>query len=102
SGQDPLNYGIRLDNQLIALAQSVGSADSAPTQSSYEVFKLLKQQADEQLAKWKAVTASDIVAYNQLIRQQEIPVIVLKQGAAAGTTAAGSGEEKTEEEPDRR
>jgi hypothetical protein len=94
ANQDPLNYGIRLDNQLIALAQAVGSADSAPTKSSYDVFNMLKQQSDEQLARWKSVTSTDIVAYNQMVRQQEVPVIVLKPSESAASTVAGGTEEK--------
>src|SRR5947207_12074000 len=100
AGQDVLNYGIRLDNQLIALAQAVGSADSTPTKSSYEVFNILKQQSDEQLAKWKSVTTTDIVAYNQMVRQQEVPVIVLKPSESAASTAAAGGDEKEEHDPE--
>lgn len=98
AGQDPLNYGIRIDNQLIALAQAVGSADSAPTKSSYDVFNMLKQQSDDQLAKWRSVTSTDIVAYNQMVRQQEVPVIVLKPSEGAANTAAGGGEDKEEQD----
>ena len=100
ANQDPLNYGIRLDNQLIALAQAVGSADSVLTKSSYDVFSMLKQQSNEQLAKWKSVTSTDIVAYNQMVRQQEVPVIVLKPSENAPSTAAGGGEEKEEHDPE--
>lgn len=49
SGQDPLNYPIRLNNQLAALAGVAGSAEARPTAQSYEVFKLLSAQLDTQL-----------------------------------------------------
>jgi len=38
SGQDVLNFPVRLNNHLVALGGVVGSADSAPTKQSYEVF----------------------------------------------------------------
>ncbi|HEV8612207.1 MAG TPA: glycosyl hydrolase, partial [Gemmatimonadales bacterium] len=46
SGQDPLNYPIRLNNQLAALAGVAASAEARPTAQSYEVFKLLSAQLE--------------------------------------------------------
>jgi hypothetical protein len=60
SGQVALNFPIRLNNQLVALGGRVGSADSAPTQQSYEVFHMLSKSVDEQLAKWKTIVASEV------------------------------------------
>jgi photosystem II stability/assembly factor-like uncharacterized protein len=79
SGQDVLNYPIRLNNYLVALGGVVASADSAPTQASYEVFDMLSKQLDEQLAKWKQVLTSDVPAYNNLVRNQAVPAIILKK-----------------------
>src|SRR4029079_17647187 len=39
SGQDPLNYPIRLNNKIGALMGVVGSADARPTQQSFDVYK---------------------------------------------------------------
>jgi hypothetical protein len=49
SGQDPLNYPIRLNNKLSALAGVVGSSDARPTDQSYSVFNTLSAQLDIQL-----------------------------------------------------
>jgi hypothetical protein len=49
SGQDPLNYPIRLNNKLSALAGVVGSSDARPTDQSYSVFNTLSAQLDVQL-----------------------------------------------------
>ena len=38
SSEDPLNYPIQVADQLMALASTVNSADTAPTQASYDVF----------------------------------------------------------------
>lgn len=77
SGQDVLNYPIRLNNYLVALGGVVESADSAPTQVSYEVFDTLSKQLDEQLTKWKQILGTDVPAYNNLVRQQQVPAIIL-------------------------
>jgi photosystem II stability/assembly factor-like uncharacterized protein len=82
SGQDVLNFPVRLNNHLVALSGVVGSADSAPTKQSYEVFEMLSKEADEQLAKWKAIVSSDVAAYNNLVKQQEVPAILVTQPEA--------------------
>jgi photosystem II stability/assembly factor-like uncharacterized protein len=79
SGQDVLNFPVRLNNDLVALSGVVGSADSAPTKQSYEVFEMLSKAVDEQLAKWKAIVSSDVAAYNNLLKQQEVPALLVKQ-----------------------
>ena len=82
SGQDVLNFPVRLNNHLVALGGVVGSADSAPTKQSYEVFDILSKAVDEQLAKWKAIVSTDVAAYNNLVKQQEVPAIMLAQPEA--------------------
>ncbi len=79
SGQDVLNFPVRLNNHLVALGGVVGSADSAPTKQSYEVFDMLSKALDEQMTKWKAIVATDVAAYNNLVKQQDVPAILLKQ-----------------------
>jgi hypothetical protein len=78
SSQDPLNYPIRLNNRLAALGDVVGSADSAPTDQSYVVYDEVVSQIDVQLQKWKAVVSRDVPAFNQLVRDQNIPVVIIK------------------------
>jgi photosystem II stability/assembly factor-like uncharacterized protein len=78
SGQDVLNFPIRLNNQLVALGGVVGSAASAPTQQSYEVYDMLAKSVDEQLAKWKTIVSTDVKAYDDAVKQQEIPALIPK------------------------
>src|SRR5207248_4754572 len=49
SSQDPLNYPIKLNNKIAALAGVVGGSDSKPTSQSYAVFNDLSAQLDRQL-----------------------------------------------------
>jgi hypothetical protein len=82
SGQDVLNFPVRLNNHLVALSGVVGSADSAPTKQSYEVFEMLSKEVDEQLAKWKTIVSTDVAAYNSLVKQQDVPAIMVTQPEA--------------------
>ena len=78
SNQDPLNYPIRLNNKLAALAGVVGSAEAAPTAQSYAVYDELVTQIDAQLSKLAQVMRTDVAAFNQLVRDQNIPAVVVK------------------------
>jgi photosystem II stability/assembly factor-like uncharacterized protein len=82
SGQDVLNFPIRLNNQLVALGGVVSSGASAPTQQSYEVFDMLAKSVDEQLAKWKTIVATDVKAYDDVVKQQDVPALIPKPPSA--------------------
>ena len=60
SGQDPLNYPIRLNNKLAHLNSVVGNGDYPPTDQSVEVRKELTQQIDVQLARFKKLEQEEI------------------------------------------
>ena len=46
---------------------------------SYEVFDMLSKQLNEQLAKWKEIVSTDVPAYNNLVRQQDVPALKVTQ-----------------------
>jgi len=98
SSQDVLNYPIRLNNELVALAGSISSTDTAPTTQAYQVFDMLKQRSDEWVARWDQVVKNDIAAFNQLVRQQDVPTIILESSAAAptGATSGPNGDQLEE------
>jgi photosystem II stability/assembly factor-like uncharacterized protein len=55
SGQDPLNFPIKLNNRLAALERSVEIGDARPTAGSYQVFKELSAELDRQLGELNAL-----------------------------------------------
>ena len=84
SSQDPLNFPIRLNNKLAALAGSVAGADAAPTAQAYAVHDELVRQIDAQLQRLGQVMKTDVPAFNQLVREQSIPAVVVKPPAQPG------------------
>jgi len=84
SSEDNLNYPDKLDQQLVSLASTVESADSAPTAPSFERFTELSGQLDAQLARWRDIESKDLAALNDLIRKENIPAIMLPPAEAAG------------------
>ncbi len=80
SGQDILNYPMKLNNLLVALGGVVSSADAAPTRQDLEIYDEISKQADEQIAKWNDLVKSDLANYNNLARQDNVPAISLLPG----------------------
>ena len=78
SSQDALNYPIKLNNKLAALASSVDSADYAPTAQSYDVYNDLTSKINAQLAVLAKIKAEDIAAFNRMFAEKNLPVIVIK------------------------
>jgi photosystem II stability/assembly factor-like uncharacterized protein len=78
SSQDPLNFPIRLNNKLAALGGVVGGAEAAPTAQSYAVYDEVVGQIDSQLQKLAQLMKKDVPAFNQLVRDQNIPAVVVK------------------------
>jgi photosystem II stability/assembly factor-like uncharacterized protein len=75
SSQDSLNYPLKVDGKLAVLASFVESADTAPTQASYELFEVLSAQVVAQLARWNEIVARDVPAFNDLMRKENIPLV---------------------------
>lgn len=74
--EDQLAHPNRLNTKLAGLLNTAGSADARPTSQIYELFGELARQADDALAQLNAVIASEVAAFNSLIREASVPAIV--------------------------
>jgi hypothetical protein len=79
SGQDVLNYPIRLDDKISGLYDFASSGNSAPARQVKEAFAELGSQADVQLNKLKKIMEEDLVKFNAMIREKGLPVIGIKK-----------------------
>lgn len=78
SGQDPLNYPIKLNNKLAALSGVVQSADAAPTDQSYQVHEELATRINAQLSKLSGILKADVPAFNKAVRDANVPAVLVK------------------------
>jgi photosystem II stability/assembly factor-like uncharacterized protein len=78
SGQDPLNYPIRINDKLSGLFDAANSGNMAPSKQAKDVYADLSRQADEELLKLKKIKEQDIPRLNQMIREKQVPIIGLK------------------------
>jgi len=66
SGQDPLNFPIKLNNRLAALWRSVETGDAKPTDGSYKVYNELSADLTRQLAELDKLVKTEPVKKNGL------------------------------------
>jgi photosystem II stability/assembly factor-like uncharacterized protein len=79
SGQDVLNYPIRLDDKLSNIYDNAVSGNGTLSKQVKESYAVITVKIDEQLQKFKNILDSDVVKLNQLIREKALPVIGLKK-----------------------
>ena len=79
SGQDVLNFPIRLDDKISGLYDFAVSGNAAPAKQVKDAFAELGAQTDVQLNALKKLLDDDVVKLNALIREKALPVIGLKK-----------------------
>jgi hypothetical protein len=75
SSESSLNYPVLIDERLHSLLSSVDSADAAPTKQQFEVVEDLEKEAQPLLARYRELMAKDLVALNEMVNKQNIPVL---------------------------
>ena len=75
SGQDPLNYPVRLNNKLAALGGEVDGGDYKPTNQVKEVHKEIVDQIDVQLNQLNKIMTNQVPRFNELVKQKQISAI---------------------------
>ena len=75
SGQDPLNFPIKLNNKIAHLSGVIESADAKPTDQIYAAFKELSGELQTELDKLKDAVDKDVPAVNKLLAGKKVPPI---------------------------
>lgn len=78
SGQDPLNFPIRLNNKLAHLNSLAGSGNFRPTDQMIAFKQEITAEIDAQLAALDKIFKQDVPAFNALVKQKNIDAVVLK------------------------
>lgn len=78
SGQDVLNFPIRLDDKLSSI-YNASAAGTGITKQAKDAYTDLVVKIDEQLNKLKKIMSDDVVKLNQLIHEKTLPVIGVKK-----------------------
>jgi len=75
SGQDPLNFPIRLNNKLAHLTSVAGRGNFKPTDQMYGVRDELVKLIDVELQKWNEIKDSELDKINSMILKNNIQLI---------------------------
>ena len=79
SGQDVLNFPIKLDDKLSSIYNAAAAGQSGLSRQSKDAYAELVIQIDEQLNKLKKIMSGDVTKLNQLIHEKMMPVIGIKK-----------------------
>ena len=79
SGQDPINYPPKLDNQLVYLYTVVNSQDARPTEGSYQRFEDLKKEMKTQLDILDKVMKQDLSQFKELLKKEGVGAIIIPE-----------------------
>ena len=77
SGQDPLNYPIRLNNKLAHLSSVASVGNFKPTDQMYNVRDELIGLIDKELKMWEDIKENDLVKLNSTILENNIQLITI-------------------------
>jgi photosystem II stability/assembly factor-like uncharacterized protein len=75
SGQDVLNFPIRLDDKIAGVFESAAAGYVAPTKQVKETYAALKSLTDEQLKKYENIKKEGVKALNEAVHKLMIPII---------------------------
>lgn len=73
SNQDPLNFPIKLNNEIAGVASYVSQGEYRPTKQAYEVFDMLSKELDVHLKAIQSTLASDLPKLNAILRAAGLP-----------------------------
>lgn len=77
SGQDPLNFPVRLNNKLAALASEAGRSDYKPSTQVLAVYDEVSAKIDEQLQMLDKIFNEQIPKFNQAVKEKQISAVTL-------------------------
>ena len=76
TGQDPINYPPKLDNQIAYLYTVVHGQDARPTEGSYERFEDLMEEAQIHYRRLDTLK-KEIEAYNRIAKEAGVPNVIV-------------------------
>jgi len=79
SVQDPLNYGIKMNNRLAHLMVEQAQGDFAPTKQGEEVRQMLTKMVDEELSKLQTTIDKNADRINTMAKEKDIEVVMVKK-----------------------
>jgi hypothetical protein len=94
AGEDPLNYGVKLNDRLAGVTSVLQSGQMPPSRQAKEVFAGLTKLLQVQLDALKSLESTDLKAFNALLQAQSLAPIVPKTPALGANQRRRGGEDE--------
>ena len=78
AGQDGVRFGSKLVSKIAYLANGIASSDFKPTDQHVEVQQILARELRGHLAALDALLARELAAFNEMLRQRNVPNVVVR------------------------
>jgi hypothetical protein len=88
SGQDPLNFPIKVNNRLATLLSMAERGDGRPTTNMPEIFRILSTELDGYTRRLSQVWATDLAAVNRELARLKLTPVDPRCARAEGCSAA--------------
>ena len=75
ANEDPLNFPIKLNNQIAALARTVETGDNPPTDQDYEIYRILTERLNAVETKFNDALKTDLGRFNELLAHHNLAQI---------------------------
>lgn len=76
SGQDMLNYPMKLNNKLSSLYNYVDGAETAPNQQAQDAYAEIELPVNAELSKFNSLLSSDLNKLNKMISEKALPLLL--------------------------
>jgi hypothetical protein len=83
SGQDPINFPPKVDNQLTALYGYVAAGDFAPTAGARERLSDLRPELSKIRSRFEEIVGKEVAELNRLAVGLNLPALLVPAKAAA-------------------
>ncbi len=85
ANEDPLNFPIKLNNQIAALARTTETGDNPPTDQDYEIFHILTARLEAVQAKFNQALKVDLAHFNEVLASHKLSEVHASEVHAGGT-----------------
>lgn len=79
SSEGTLAFPSMLNEEFDSFSHVIEASDRQPTKPQLDVFGGLSKRLDEQLQKWAQVKQDDLVKISALIKQADLPALVITE-----------------------
>jgi hypothetical protein len=88
-----------LNEAFDSFSHVIDGGDAEPTKPQLDVFASLNGRLEEQLKRWAAIKQDDVPRVTAMIKQADLPALVIKSPENSGLEAGTAGTSQSPQNP---